>query len=141
MRKRGKYNFKRIEVWCKLRSEAVSLMNRLKEAWKKKYHISIRTEWIERQGLKMHKPSTPHDKDRQTLNILQWNARGLKQKMTELKQEMEESKVKIACIQESSLKEDALSAKFYGYTPLNVSRINRRGGGLVTLVHDSLPVV
>lgn len=65
---------------------------------------------------------------------MHWNARSLKKKTEDLKQEVDETKTKIVCIQESFY-----HPKFQNHTLLSHSRQNRRGGGVAFLLHNSLP--
>ena len=73
------------------------------------------------------------------LNILQHNINGIQNKHMELKSLLHKHNIHIATIQETKLTPARLTPKFPGYTTLRLDRPTRGGGGLITLIHKSIP--
>lgn len=64
------------------------------------------------------------------------------QKSVELKQgNIQDSNISIACIQESSLRSSTHQTPYRGFTPISLSREERRDGRVATLIHNSLPII
>ena len=150
MRKRGVGVLKRVEIWCPTRASARDLHQKLtRKAKKKEGHISLGQSYYERKKKRSTNPakqtSPPNASSVKTFEervlLMHWNARSLKKKTEELKREITDKNVKIICIQESSLPKDtSFHPKFKNFSMFNLSREDNFGGGLVTLIHDSLHV-
>ena len=141
MRERGVGAFKRYEIWCPTRTFANTLMCEIKmKAKHENGHVSLGTTFRERK-LKLKRNNNMTSQTVNGIIIMHWNARSLRNKSDELRKILEEKRVKIACIQEASLPQiETYHPKFSGFKMYHASRENRSGGGLVTLIHESLTV-
>jgi exonuclease III len=146
MRKRGNRDFKRIEVWCESRKTADNLYNKSKLMAKlHNIHISYGTTIDDRK--RKLKNSTLPNVPNQEVTIMQWNARSLNNKIGEFKEELENSSTLIACIQESNITTtgELNTNSIYMNIPLfksySLNRVDRKGGGVATYIHESLPVL
>ena len=140
MRQRGKYSTKRIEVWCQSNAEAKSILSNIKnEAKRNKFHVSLGSTFKDRE---LKQKINIYEENADTLKILQWNSRSLRNKMELLKQEIQDKKPSIICIQESFKIDDILKFyKFADYKIFNLSREDKGGGGVVTMIHNSIHVI
>ena len=75
------------------------------------------------------------------VGILSWNCNGLKNSSKELASFLSSRQVKIACIQETKLNASSKSPSFPNYAIVRRDRPVGGGGGLITLVHHSIPFV
>lgn len=78
-----------------------------------------------------------------TCNVLliQWNARSINNKLSKLEQEIYEKDCKMICLQETFLTSHINKhQKFKNFIMRTLSREDRRGGKVATLVRDSLLV-
>ena len=82
---------------------------------------------------------TPSRPQNNTLNILQINTNGIRNKIMELRALLHEQHIHIATIQESKLTTTSNTPSFPGYTTLRHDRPTRGGGGLLTLIHKDIP--
>ena len=71
-------------------------------------------------------------------NILQLNANGIGNKLTELGVVMENNKVKVAVIQESKLTPKFQNPCIQNYTTVRKDRPHGQGGGLLIFIHRSV---
>ena len=138
IRSRGVFHLRRLEIWCQTRTELTLLYNKiLDQAKKNNLHISIGKTFIDRR-----KPKTNSEELTNNIKIVQWNARSLRNKLETLKQEIQTTKPSIVCIQETFIEEKLMTKlKFKHYNKVHISRNDKRGGGLLTLVHDSILIV
>ena len=72
------------------------------------------------------------------LNILQFNCNGLYSRLEEIKYFLSFADIKIAVLQETKLSSSSRSPIFPGYAVIRKDRTRNAGGGLITLVHNSL---
>ena len=79
-------------------------------------------------------PSADQISDDSTLHVLQFNANGISNKLTELGVVLERSKVKVAVIQESKLSSKFKNSYIRNYTTVHKDRRHGHGGGGVLLV-------
>ena len=84
------------------------------------------------------KESTTKSKSRPSLRILQWNARGISNKMEELRTLVKDLNIDVITIQESHLKPTAKVPSIPGYSPIAAPRKNKDGGGLLSYVAKSI---
>ena len=63
---------------------------------------------------------------------------GLKSKITELQQLIQQEQADIITIQESKLSDKTTTPKITNYTAIRTDRQNNKGGGLITYIHSSL---
>ena len=80
-------------------------------------------------------PPTKQIIDDSTFNVLQLNANGIGNKLTELEVVLERNKIKVAVIQESTL--SPKSKKFIKHPELHHSAYGQ-GGGLLIFIHRSI---
>ena len=73
-----------------------------------------------------------------SFNILQWNANGIGNKLTELGIFMEQQHVKVAAIQESKLTAKSRSPSILNYTLVRRDRRQGQGGGLLFFIHNTV---
>ena len=76
--------------------------------------------------------------DDSTFNVLQFNAIGIGNKLTELGVVLERNKVKVAVIQESKLSSKSKNPCIRNYTTVRKDRPHGHGGGLLILIHESI---
>ena len=77
--------------------------------------------------------------DDSTFNVLQLNANGIGNKLTELEVVLERNKVKVAVIQESKLSPKYKNPCIQYYTTVRKDRSHGQGGGLLIFNHRSIP--
>ena len=83
-------------------------------------------------------PPTDQKSDDSTFNVLQLNANGIGNKLTELGVVMENNKVKVAVIQESKLTPKSKNPCIQNYTIVRKDRPHGQGGGLLIFIHRSV---
>ena len=85
----------------------------------------------------LHLYTPPPDKksDDSTFNVLQLNANGNGNKLTELGVVMENNKVKVAVIQESKLTPKSKNPCIQNYNTVRKDRPHGHGGGLLIFIH------
>ena len=83
-------------------------------------------------------PLTKQISDDSTFNVLQLNAKGIGNKLTELEVVLERNKVKVAVIQESKLLPKSKNPCIQNYTTVRKDRSNGQGGGLLIFIHRSI---
>ena len=74
-----------------------------------------------------------------SLNILQFNCNGLLGRLEELKAFLFEHNIKVAVLQETKLSPTSRLSSIPGFSVLRKDRARNSGGGLVTLIHYSIP--
>ena len=84
-------------------------------------------------------PQSSSPDDPEDLNILQININGLYGKLTELLDLLNDKNIHICAIQESKLTSKSKAMKTPHYTMVRKDRGKNKGGGLVFLVHESIP--
>ena len=82
-------------------------------------------------------PPTKQISDDST-NVLQFNANGIGNKLTELGVVLEINKVKVAVIQESKLSPKSKNPCIQNYTTVRKDRFHGQGGGLLIFIHRSI---
>ena len=70
--------------------------------------------------------------------IMQFNANGIGNKLTDLSEFLEQHSVKMAVIQESKLSSNSRNPSIQNITTVRKDRSQVRGGGLLTLIHKSI---
>jgi hypothetical protein len=75
--------------------------------------------------------------ERRPLNVLQWNAEGVRHKKVPLTEKLYEEQIDIACIQETHLK-PSNGLKITGFETIRLDREGNKGGVLF-LIRNSLP--
>ena len=83
-------------------------------------------------------PPTKQISDDSTFNVLQLNANGIGNKLTELEVVLERNKVKVAVIQQSKLPPKSENPCIQNYTPVRKDRSHGQGGGLLIFIHRSI---
>ena len=83
-------------------------------------------------------PPTVQISDDSTFNVLQLNANGIGNKLTELGVVLERYKVKVAVIQESKLSPKSKNPCIQNYTTVREDRSHGQGGGLLIFIHRSI---
>ena len=73
-----------------------------------------------------------------TFNVLQFNANGIGNKLTELGVVVERNMVKVAVIQESKLSSKSKNPCIRNYTTVRKDRPHGHGGGLTVFIHESI---
>lgn len=86
---------------------------------------------------KCSSPDTPLPRLKNSISILQWNANGLRSKLSELAMICKRYDIDVIAIQEAKLG-DKDCPNLPGYSGYQVNRKENRGGGLVTYVKDSI---
>ena len=76
--------------------------------------------------------------DDSTFNVLQLNANGIGNKLTELEVVRERNKVKVAVIQESKLSPKSKNPCIQNYTTVRKDRSHGQGGGLLIFIRKSI---
>ena len=74
----------------------------------------------------------------QFFNFLQLNINGIQKSSSELSSFLIEHNIKVACLQESKLSQKSKTPFFPGYAHVRRDRPVGGGGGLVTLIHNSI---
>ena len=80
-------------------------------------------------------PPTKQISDESTFNVLQLNANGIGNKLTELEVVVERSKVKVAVIHESKLSPKSKNSCIQNYTTVRKDCSHGQGGGLLIFIH------
>ena len=83
-------------------------------------------------------PPTKQISDDRTFNVLQLNANGIGNKLTELEVVLERNKVKVAVIQEPTLSPKSNNPCIQNYTTVRKERSHGQGGGLLIFIHRSI---
>ena len=83
-------------------------------------------------------PPTKQISDDSTFNVLQLNANGIGNKLTELEVVLERNKVKVAVIQESKLSPKSKNSCIQNYTTVRKDHSHGQGGGLLIFIHRSI---
>ena len=83
-------------------------------------------------------PSVDQISDDSTFNVLQFNANGIGNKLTELGVVLARNKVKVAVIQESKLSSKSKNPCIWNYTTVRKDRPHSHGGGLLVFIHESI---
>ena len=83
-------------------------------------------------------PPTDQKSDDSTFNVLQLNANGIGNKLTELGVVIENNKVKVAVTQESKLTPKSKNPCIHNYTTVRKDRPHGHGGGLLIFIHKSV---
>jgi endonuclease/exonuclease/phosphatase (EEP) superfamily protein YafD len=73
-----------------------------------------------------------------SLKVIQININGLANKALELAQLIKENEADIITIQETKLNTKSKAPSFPGFTLVRKDRLNKTGGGLATLVKDTI---
>ena len=81
-------------------------------------------------------PSAEQSSDDSTFNVLQFNANGIGNKLTELGVVVERHKVKVAVIQESKLSSKSKNPCIRNNTTVRKDRPHGHGGGLLVFSHE-----
>ena len=83
-------------------------------------------------------PSADQISDDSTFNVLQFNANGIGNKLTEVGVVLERNKVKVAVIQESKLLSKSKNPCIRNYTTVRKDRPHSHGRGLLVFSHESI---
>ena len=83
-------------------------------------------------------PPTKQISDDNTFNVLQLNANGIGNKLTELEVVLERNKVKVAVIKESKLSHKSKNPCIQNYTTERKDRSHGQGGVLLIFIHRSM---
>ena len=83
-------------------------------------------------------PPTKQIRDNSTFNVLQLNANGIGNKLTELEVALERNMVKVAVIQESKLSPKSKNPCIQNYTTVRKVRSHGQGRGLLIFIHRSI---
>ena len=83
-------------------------------------------------------PPNKQISDDSTFNVLQLNANGIGNKLTELEVVLERNKVKVAVIHESKLSPKSKNPCIQNYTTVCKDRSHGQGGGLLIFIHRSI---
>ena len=75
------------------------------------------------------------------LRLMQWNANGIGEKITELLTFLHNNNVNIAAIQETKLTNKTRPLKTPGWAAVRLDRHKNQGGGLLMLIKDTIPFV
>ena len=82
-------------------------------------------------------PSAEQISDDSTFNVLQFNANGIGNKLTELGVVLERNKVKVVVIHESKLSSKSKKTCIRNYTTVRKDRPHVHGGRLLVFIHES----
>ena len=89
--------------------------------------------------LQLLPPSIPiHAVDGNPFTIMQFNANGIGNKLTELREFLERHNVKVEVIQESKLYSNSRTPSIQNFTTVRKDRRQGQGGGLLTLIHKPI---
>ena len=86
-----------------------------------------------------NRPQAQHRRPNNKINIIQININGIKNKHQETKHLLKHHQIHVATIQETKLKDSDPTPTFPEYTTLRHDRRGGLGGGLITLIHKTLP--
>ena len=76
--------------------------------------------------------------DGNSFTIMQFNANGMDNKLTELREFLERHSVKVAEIQEPNLSSNSKTPSIQNFTTVRKERRQGQGGGLLTLIHKAI---
>ena len=76
--------------------------------------------------------------DENSFTIMQFNANGIGNKLTELDEFLKRHNVKVVVIQESKLSSNSKTQSIQNFTTVRKDRRQGQGGGLLTLIHKSI---
>ena len=76
--------------------------------------------------------------DGNSFTLMQFNANGIGNKLTELGEFLKRHNVKVAVIQESKLSSNSKTPSIQNFTTVQKDRRQGQGGGLLTLIHKSI---
>ena len=76
--------------------------------------------------------------DGNSFTIMQFNANGIGNKLTELGEFLKRHNVKVAVVQESKLSSNYKTPNIQNFTTVRKDRRQGQGGGLLTLIHKSI---
>ena len=76
--------------------------------------------------------------DGNSFTIMQFNANGIDNKLTEMGEFLKRHNVKVAVIQESNLSPNSKTPSIQNFTTVRKDRSQGQGGGLLTLIHKSI---
>ena len=76
--------------------------------------------------------------DENSFTIMQFNANGIGNKLTELGEFLKRHNVKVVVIQESKLSSNSKTPSIQNFTTVRKDRRQGQGGGLLTLIHKSI---
>ena len=76
--------------------------------------------------------------DENSFTIMQFNANGIGNKLTELGEFLKRHNVKVVVIQESKLSSNSKAPSIQNFTTVRKDRRQVQGGGLLTLIHKSI---
>ena len=76
--------------------------------------------------------------DGNSFSIMQFNANGIGNKLTELGEFLKRHNVKVVVIQESKLSSNSKTPSIQNFTTVRKDRRQGQGGGLLTLIHKSI---
>ena len=149
---RGKKRSKRVEVWCKDRQATVESFNKFSNLCRLKscpYFCTLGREYAQRSRSRdaitdFQTSDTSNDPPEDTeehtssmINVLQWNAQSINNKVDEIRLLLHEQRIDVACICETRIKDSSLwMHKFKGYTTHNFARPNREGGGTCIILRE-----
>ena len=74
-------------------------------------------------------------------SIVSWNCNGIRNSSSELNDFLSRRQVKVACLQETKLNNEVATPRFPDYAIIRRDCPGGGGGGLITLVHHSVPFV
>ena len=80
----------------------------------------------------------PNKLDDSTFNVLQFNANGIGNKLTELGVVLKRNKVTVAVIQKSKFSSKSKNPCIRNYTTVRKERPHGHGGGLLVFIHESI---
>ena len=88
---------------------------------------------------KLQQPPIPTQAvDENSFTIMQFNANGIGNKLTELGEFLKRHNVKVVVIQESKLSSNSKTPSIQNFTTVRKDRRQGQGGGLLTLIHKSI---
>ena len=89
--------------------------------------------------LKLQPPPIPTQAvDENSFTIMQFNANGIGNKLTELGEFLKQHNIKVAVIQESKLSSNSKIISIQNFTTVRNDRRQSQGGGFLTLIHKSI---
>ena len=104
------------------------------------HRVPLRGARFRRRRVKATGQKGTNTKETRPLNILQWNAEGIYNKKLPLTERLHTEHIDVACIQETHLNpKHRFSIR--GYQCFRMDREGRHKGGVLILVHNSIPAV
>ena len=119
------------EHWLHIKCVALNIQN-YTHTWTCTNHTHTPTPPQQQPQPKKNPP-----KKKQALHILQLNANGLTNKITELEHTAQKHNIDIISIQESKLQQQHKTPKIHNFVPIRTDR-NRRGGGIITYIKNDI---